>query len=456
MVLPSEWLFFTSSREEGRKVSDSHLKIVAGGRVIDPSLNLDCKADIHIESGRIAKIETGSLVTRKALKQYESGEYVWAENYIVTPGLIDIHTHLREPGREDEETVVTGAEAASAGGFTAICCMPNTSPPIDNQETVQFVLDRAADAPVKVFPIGAVTKGRSGDQLAEIGDLVSSGAVAISDDGSSVQSAATMKRALEYARMFEIAVISHAEDPSLSNGTHMNEGYTSTSLGIKGNPSISEEICIARDIMLSQYVNSRLHVAHVSTRGGVELIRAAKARGLNVTGEATPHHLTLTDDMIAERFDTNLKMNPPLRTRSDMEAVVAGIQDGTLECIATDHAPHSVEEKDVEFDLAPNGIIGLETALGLAVKHLVKPGLISWSDLVARMANGPASVMNLEMGSLKKGHPADITIIDPELVWTVDVSKFKSKSRNSPYHGHQLQGRAIMTIVDGKVVYQAV
>jgi dihydroorotase len=334
--------------------------------------------------------------------------------------------------------------------------MPNTSPPIDNQETVQFVLDRAADAPIKVFPVGAITKGREGEQLAEIGDLVSAGAVAISDDGSPVDSAAVMRRALDYARMFDIAVVSHAEDSSLSSGSHMNEGYTSTVLGIKGDPSVSEEICVARDILLARYARSRLHVAHVSTGGVVELIRNAKRDGVMVTAEATPHHFTLTDDMIAERFDTNLKMKPPLRTRGDVEAVVAGLQDGTLDCIASDHAPHSIEEKDVEFDLAPNGIIGLETALGLAVTHLVKPGLLSWSDLVKRMSSGPADVMKLKMGHLKKGYPADITVIDPDMVWKVNVDKFKSKSRNSPYHGRRLTGRPIMTIVDGRVVYQAV
>jgi dihydroorotase len=256
--------------------------------------------------------------------------------------------------------------------------------------------------------------------------------------------------------MFGIAVVSHAEDMSLSSGTHMNEGYTSTALGIKGDPSISEEICVARDILLAKYAHSHLHIAHVSTKGTVELIRDAKRQGVHVTAEATPHHFTLTDDLIAERFDTNLKMKPPLRTKADVEAVIAGLQDGTLDCIACDHAPHSIEEKDVEFDLAPNGIIGLETSLALAITHLVKPGLISWTDLVERMSSNPAEVMNLKMGRLKKGFPADVTVIDPEMVWKVNVKKFKSKSRNSPYNGRRLTGRAIMTIVDGRVVYQTV
>jgi dihydroorotase len=437
-------------------MSKTRLKVVAGGRVIDPRAGLDCKADVFIEDGKISKVETGSLLTKRSLKPYEPGEYFVAEGYIVTPGLIDIHVHLREPGREDEETVLTGAEAAAAGGFTAVCCMPNTSPPIDNQETVQFVLDRAADAPVKVFPIGAITKGREGEQLAEIGDLVSAGAVAISDDGSPVDSAAVMRRALDYARMFGIAVVSHAEDSTLSSGSHMNEGYTSTVLGIKGDPSVSEEICVSRDILLAKYARSKLHIAHVSTRGVVELIRDAKRQCVMVTAEATPHHFTLTDDLIAERFDTNLKMKPPLRTKADVEAVIAGLQDGTIDCIACDHAPHSIEEKDVEFDLAPNGIIGLETALGLTVTHLVKPGLLSWSGLVERMSSNPAEVMNLRMGQFKAGYPADITVIDPDAVWKVNVGKFKSKSRNSPYNGRRLTGRSIMTIVDGRVVYQAV
>lgn len=437
-------------------MSNTQLKLIAGGRVIDPRSKLDCKADIYIEDGKINKVEAASLVTKKDLKEYKSGEYFWADKYIITPGLIDIHVHLREPGREDEETVLSGSEAAAAGGFTAVCCMPNTSPPIDNQETVQFVLDRAAEAPTKVFPIGAITMGREGKQISEIGDLVSAGAVAISDDGSPVDSAAVMRRALDYARMFDIAVVSHAEDSSLSADTHMNEGYTSTVLGIKGDPPISEEICVARDIHLAKYAHSRLHIAHVSTKGTVELIRDAKRQGAHVTAEATPHHFTLTDDMIAERFDTNLKMKPPLRTKADVEAVIAGLQDGTLDCIACDHAPHSIEEKDVEFDLAPNGIIGLETSLALAITHLVKPGLLSWSDLVERMSSNPAKVMNLKMGRLKKGFPADITVIDPDMVWQVNINKFKSKSCNSPYNRRRLTGRAIMTIVDGCVVYQTV
>jgi dihydroorotase len=437
-------------------MSKSHLKVIAGGRVIDPMSGVDCRADVYIEDSKIAKIETGSLLSKKDMKSYESGECFWAEGFIVTSGLIDLHVHLREPGRESVETVASGALAAAAGGFTAVCCMPNTTPPIDNQETVRFVLDRAADASVKVYPIGAITKGRSGQQLAEIGDLVAAGAVAISDDGSPVESAAVMRRALAYAKMFDIPVVSHAEDMSLSAGTHMNEGYVSTTLGIKGNPPISEEICIARDILLADYTASRLHVAHVSTKGAVELIRYAKRNGVNVTAEATPHHFTLTDDLIAERFDTNLKMNPPLRTKKDVESVIAGLQDGTLDCIACDHAPHSTEDKDVEFDLAPNGIIGLETSLGLAITHLVKPGLLSWSDLVERMSTNPARIMGLDGGRLKKGSPADITVIDPEAVWKVNVDKFRSKSRNSPYNGKRLTGRAIMTVVNGRVVYQAV
>lgn len=429
------------------------LKVIAGGRVIDPSSKLDKVADIYIEDGKIKKIETEKILTAKEIKAYEPDEIFNAKGYIVAPGLIDMHVHLREPGREGDETIASGAAAAAAGGFTTICCMPNTDPAIDNQETIKFVLHQAELCPIKVYPIAAITKGREGKELAEIGELAAAGAVALSDDGSPVNSAEIMRKALDYARMFKIPIIEHAEDLSLNADGVMNEGFISTKLGMKGIPAVSEEIMVARDIFLAQYTGGKLHFAHLSTTGAVELVRQAKKFKVDVSAEVTPHHISLLDEMIAESYNPNLRMSPPLRSREDVRGLIKGLVEGVIDCIASDHAPHSPESKDVEFDRAPNGIIGLETSLGVCVTHLVKKKHLGWMALIRAMSTRPAEILGLNAGTLKKGLPADITIIDPDKKWIVDAAAFKSKSRNSPYIGHTLTGKAICTIVDGSKVY---
>jgi dihydroorotase len=427
--------------------------VIAGGKVIDPASGYEGAADIYIQSGRILKIETKKLLSGGKLKS-RSDEVVDARGKLVVPGLIDMHVHLREPGREDEETILSGSEAAVHGGFTTICCMPNTNPPLDSQEQIRFVLERAARAFCHVYPIGAITKKQEGKELAEIADIAEAGAVAVSDDGLPVMNSEVMRRALEYSRMFDIAVIDHCEDLNLSGNGVMNESFVSTKLGLPGLPSVSEELMVYRDIELAEYTGARVHIAHVSTAGSVELIRQAKARNIKVTCEVTPHHFTLTDEWI-KTFDSNYKMKPPLRSRSDVEALKVGLQDGTIDCIATDHAPHSAEEKETEFDSAPFGIIGLETALGLVVTELIDKGLLSWSQAIAKLTVNPAKVMGLETGRIKGGYPADVTVIDPEVAWTVDVKKFRSKCRNSPFGGRKLKGRVLYTIVDGNIVFRA-
>lgn len=429
------------------------LKIIAGGRVIDPSSKLDKTADIYIENGKIKKIETEKTLTAKEIKEFDPEEIFNARGLIVAPGLVDMHVHLREPGREGDETIASGADAAAAGGFTAIACMPNTDPAIDNQETIKFVLHQAELCPIKVYPIAAITKGRQGRELAEIGELAAAGAVALSDDGSPVNSAEIMRKALDYSRMFSIPIIQHAEDLSLTGDGVMNEGFISTKLGMKGIPAVSEEIMVARDIFLARYTGGKLHFAHLSTPGAVELVRQARKFRVQISAEVTPHHISLFDDMIAENFNPHLKMSPPLRTREDARGLIKGLVEGVIDCIASDHAPHSPEAKDVEFDHAPNGIIGLETSLGVCVTTLIKKKHLGWPALIRAMSTRPAEILGLDAGSLKKGYPADITIIDPDKKWIVDPTKFKSKSRNSPYIGQTLTGKAVCAIVDGKMVY---
>jgi dihydroorotase len=418
---------------------------ITGGRVIDPESGTDRVADVYVRDGMIKSIG-------KAAGKVRASEIIDARGRIVVPGLIDMHTHLREPGREDEETIYTGSCAAVAGGFTSVCCMPNTHPPIDNQETVKFVYQKAKDAKCKVHSVGCVTKGQKGEELTEMNDLVQAGVVAVSDDGRPVASGQVMRNALEYSKMFDLPVISHCEDASLTGGV-MHEGFVSTELGMCGMPSVAEEVMVARDIMLAQFTGARVHIAHVSTQGSVELIRLAKKKGVRVTCEATPHHFTLTHETI-RTLDTNAKVNPPLRTEGDVQAVRRGLKDGTIDCIATDHAPHSVEEKEVEFDFAPFGLVGLETALGLVVTELIEKKVLSWLQAIAKLTINPARILNLTEGRLKLNAPADITVIDPKRSWTVDPSRFQSKSKNSPFGGRKLRGKVVCTIVDGKVAYR--
>jgi dihydroorotase len=425
--------------------------ILAGGRIIDPASKLDKIGDIYIRDGKILKIETKKLIPKKRIRF--SPEIIDAYDKIVTPGLIDVHTHLREPGREDEETILSGSTAAVAGGFTSICCMPNTEPPIDNQEAVKFIYAKAKNAMCKVYPVAGATKGLKGEELTEIADLVKAGAVAISDDGKPIYNSAIMRSVLEYSKMYELLVISHCEDLNLSSDGVMNEGFISTVLGLKGIPSVAEEVMVARDIKLVEFTRAKVHIAHVSTEGSINLIREAKRKGLKITCEVTPHHFSLTDEVI-KTFDTNAKVNPPLRTRKDIEALKKGLKDGTIDCIATDHAPHSIEEKDVEFDAAPFGLVGLETALGLIITELIEKKVISWTEAITMLTLNPAKILRLNAGQIKAGMPADLTVIDPEVSWVVEPKEFKSKSKNSPFSGKKLKGKACFTIVDGKIVYQ--
>ncbi len=428
--------------------------VVRGGKVIDPELGFGKDATVLINDGKIAGIEIESPELKKQIDKLPEDKVIDATDKLVVPGLVDIHVHLREPGREDEETVVSGCRAAAAGGFTTICCMPNTTPRIDSQEAVKFVQDRAKDADARVFVVGAITKNIEGKELAEIGDLVKVGAVAITDDGNYVQNPEIMRRAMEYSRMFDIPVMEHAEDQFLTAGSVMNESFQSTRLGLPGTPSVAEEIAVLRDIALSRLTGARIHIQHVSTKEAVEAIRTAKKEGIRVTGEATPHHLILTDDEIGKEFNTNLRVNPPLRSARDRDAVIKGLVDGTIDCIASDHAPHSAEEKDCEFDQAPPGMIGLETTLGLIKTFLIDKGLLSWADAIRKMTISPAKIMGLNGGTLAAGAYADITIIDPDKQWTVKPKEFFSLSRNSPFDGYKLSAQVYKTILGGRIVFE--
>lgn len=421
--------------------------LIRGGRVIDPSRGADGLADVYLEDGKIAGVG-------RDLGSPDGALVLDATGKMVAPGLIDLHVHLREPGQEDIETVATGAMAAAAGGFSAVCAMPNTDPVTDNQAAVGFIVSQAQRAgKARVYPIGAISLGQKGQQLAEFGELVGAGAVAVSDDGKPVVSSHLMRTALEYARTFGIPVADHCEDPTLSAGGVMHEGIVSTRLGLKGIPAAAEEIMVARDILLAELTGGQVHLCHLSTRGSVELVRRAKEKGIRVSAEACPHHFTLTHEA-AEGYNTNAKMNPPLREPEDREAIRQGLRDGTIDVICTDHAPHHYDAKEREFDDAPNGIIGLETAFGLAVAELVETGLITLCDLVNRMSTTPARIFNLPGGTLASGSPADVVIADPRAAWVVDPDRFFSKSRNTPFGGRRLTGRAEVTIVRGQVVYQ--
>jgi dihydroorotase len=420
--------------------------LLKSGRVIDPSTGTDGVADLLLAGGRVAGSGRGLGAPDGALTIDASG-------LLVFPGLIDLHVHLREPGAEHKETIATGSRAAVAGGFTAVCAMPNTDPPVDDPAAVGFVLSqglRAAAA--RVYPVGAVSVGLLGERLTLIGEMVEAGAVAVTDDGRPVADAGLMRLALLYARTLGIPVASHCEEPSLSRGGSMNEGLVATRLGLIGIPNAAEDVMIARDLLLAELTGGRLHVQHVSTRRGVEMIRAAKARGVQVTAEGTPHHFTLTDAAV-EGYRTEAKVNPPLRSAADMAAVREGLADGTLDVIATDHAPHHYDEKEQAFDDAPFGLVGLETALGLAVSELVEGGVLGYPALVERMSCAPARAFQLPGGTLAPGAPADVTVIDPAAEWVVDPTAFCSKSRNTPFAGRRLRGRARFTIVGGRVVW---
>jgi len=420
--------------------------LLRGGRVVDPSQKLDRVTDILLTDGRVAQIGDG-------LTAPEGAELVDCTGLVVTPGLIDVHVHLREPGGEHKETIATGAASAAAGGFTSVCAMPNTDPPIDDPAGVGFVLAQGRKAgKARVYPVGCISVGRAGERLALIGEMIEAGAVAITDDGSPVMDSGLMRLALEYAKGFGIPVADHPEDLGLSKDGHMNEGIISTRLGLGGKPNASEDIHIVRDLLLAELTGGHIHLQHVSTRFGVESIRQAKARGVHVTAEASPHHLVLTHKAV-EGYRTEAKMNPPLRTEEDVAAVRAGLADGTLDTIATDHAPHHYDEKEAAFADAPNGIVGLETALGIILTHVVGEGVIDLPTMVERMSCQPARVFKLPGGTLAVGSPADVTVFDPAAVWTVDPAAFLSKSRNTPFAGWVLTGRPVRTIVDGVTVW---
>jgi len=428
--------------------------LLRGGRVIDPSQKMDATADVLIVNGAIAGIDQRLGVNPDDVHG-QKAEVFECGGFVVSPGFIDVHCHLREPGREEVETIATGARAAAAGGVTAVCAMPNTDPVTDNQAAVGFIVRQAALAnAARVYPIGAISLGQKGDALAEFGEMIGAGAVALSDDGRPVVSAHLMRTALEYARTFGVPVADHCEEPTLAKGGAMNEGVVSARLGLKGIPSEAEEIMAIRDILLARRTGGHIHLCHMSTRGSVELIRWGKDRNINVTAEVCPHHLSLTEDAV-DGYDTNAKMNPPLRTADDVAALREAVRDGTIDLIATDHAPHHYDEKEREFADAPNGIVGLETALAVNVTWLVKPGIVDLPLLVERMSTAPARVFHLPGGSLRVGSPADVTVFDAAREWTVDPLHFKSKGRNTPYGGLTLRGQNRLTIVGGRVAYSA-
>jgi dihydroorotase len=423
--------------------------LLRGGRILDPSQRIDTVGDVFVEDGTIA-----SVGERVDAGSRDDVDVIDCNGLIVAPGFIDVHCHLREPGREDVETIATGARAAAAGGFTAVCAMPNTDPVTDNQAAVGFIIRQAALArAARVYPIGAISVGQRGEALAEFGEMVGAGAVAVSDDGKPVASAHLMRTALEYARSFGIPVADHCEEPTLANGGAMNEGLVSARLGLKGVPNEAEEIMAIRDILLARRSGGHIHLCHMSTRGSVELIRWGKERGIRVTAEVCPHHISLTEDAV-EGYDTNAKMNPPLRTAADVDALQQAVRDGTIDVIATDHAPHHYDEKEREFADAPNGIVGLETALAVNITWLVASGIIDLPTLVEKMSCAPARVFRLPGGTLRRCSAADVTVFHPTAAWTVEPSRFRSKGRNTPYAGRELQGRAHVTLVDGRVIHR--
>lgn len=426
--------------------------LLTGARVIDPAQNIDSRLDIFIEEGKISKTGTNLSQASKSKGSDKITKIIDLTGMMVVPGLIDMHTHLREPGLEYKETIASGSAAAVAGGFTSIACMPNTHPVNDTRSVTEFITRKAAEVSLaNVYPIGAISKDSAGLKLTEFWDLKEAGVVALSDDGNPVMDAALMRRAMEYAYSLRLPVISHCEDTSLSGDGLMNEGYYSTILGLRGIPDIAEETMVARDILIAEFTKTSVHIAHVSTAGSVRLIRDAKQRGLNVTAETAPHYFTLTDESL-QGYDTRFKVNPPLRSEKDVAAIKEGLADGTIDAIACDHAPHGRTDKEVEFEYAANGISGLETSLALSM-DLISAKILTWPELIARMSTTPARILNLPKGTLQAGADADITVIDPLRQWTVDIRDFRSRGRNTPFQGRAMQGKAILTIVGGEIKY---
>lgn len=418
--------------------------LIKGGRVIDPANKLDKIADVLVEDGKIAQVAENLAA--------EDAEFVEAEGKIVCPGLIDMHVHLREPGQEAKEDFSSGSRAAAAGGYTRVATMPNTNPVIDSAALVKAMQKRAEeDAVVHIEIIGAVTKGQKGEEMAEIGDMTQAGAIAFSDDGHFTKSARVLLNCYDYLRTFDKIIINHDEETSLVEEGVMNESHRSAMLGMKGRPTVAEDIAVARDVMLAEYADARVHVAHISSGRAVDIVRQAKARGVKVTAEATPQHLTMTDECV-ELYDSSTKINPPLREQKDVDAVLAGLLDGTIDCIVTDHSPHAQEEKDREYMYAPSGFPGLETAVGVLLTDLVHKGKLDIVTMIEKMTAAPARIFGINAGSLGEGMPADIVIIDPELEWTVDDKDFYTKGSHSPFVGRRLKGRAVMTFVDGRLV----
>jgi len=419
--------------------------IIKNGRVIDPASKRDAKGDVFIADGKFVKSLTPA--------QKKSAQVIDARGLVVCPGLVDIHVHFREPGQTHKETILTGSQAAAAGGFTTVVCMPNTSPVVDNASTVALIKSVAANAPIHVYPTGCITVGMKGQALAPHGSLQKAGVVALTDDGLCVQSNELMHRAVEYAKMFGLSILDHCQDESMTQKAVMNEGVVSTRLGLKGWPHAAEDIIVARNIILSKYTGAHIHMQHISSAHSVELIRRAKQDGVNVTGEATPHHIALTEEALGT-YDTHFKMNPPLRTEADRKAIIAGLRDGTLDCIGTDHAPHAPEEKDREFDYAPNGIIGLETALPVCLDILVRQEKFKLPAVIDLMTRKSADVLKLPAGTLAPGAAADVCLFDPDEVWLYKTYGAFSKSINSPWDNQNLKGRVKTTIVSGRIVYQ--
>jgi len=422
--------------------------LLKNGRLIDPVRDVDGTGFVYVDGDQIEEAREGLPSGIDADRELD------VEGRIIAPGLVDIHTHLREPGNEKEETIASGAASAVAGGFTSIAAMPNTDPAVDNEASTEFVVLQARRRKLaKVYPIGAVTIDRAGEKLAELAQMLRGGAVAFSDDGRPVETSNIMRQALMYTRMFDAPIINHAEDLSLSADGVMNESDTSVRLGLSGIPAVSEEIMVHRDITLAELTGAHVHIAHVSTAGSVDLIRNARERGVHVTGEVTPHHFTLTDERV-ETFDPVYKMKPPLRTEEDVQALKEGLADGTIDAIATDHAPHTNEEKEGDFSTAPFGVIGLESALPVAVEELIKPGVLSWPELINVFSTRPAELLNLEAGTLESGTPADVTVIDPDEDWTIDADEFHSLSSNCPFDGWEVTGRVRRVFVDGREVVE--